>query len=188
MNNNPLPPIQPARPRRMGVLAVTVGLVLLLTAACGSSASSSGSTPSTGTGGTSALADELAYAQCMRTHGVANYPDPGANGQEPNDAKQIARSNPRSQAASQACIHLLPNGGQAPSYAQVRGDYVRFAQCMRSHGTPNFPDPTIDSSGRPIFNLSTVGLSSEQLRTTLLAKAQQCQTLLHLTQLPNYES
>jgi hypothetical protein len=29
----------------------------------------------------------------------------------------------------------------------------RFARCMRSHLVPNWPDPTIDSEGRPGFNL-----------------------------------
>jgi hypothetical protein len=29
----------------------------------------------------------------------------------------------------------------------------RFSRCMRSHGVPNWPDPTVDSEGRPGFNL-----------------------------------
>jgi hypothetical protein len=28
-----------------------------------------------------------------------------------------------------------------------------FARCMRSHGVPNWPDPTVDSEGRPLFNI-----------------------------------
>ena len=28
-----------------------------------------------------------------------------------------------------------------------------YARCMRSHGVPNWPDPTLDSEGRPGFNL-----------------------------------
>jgi hypothetical protein len=28
-----------------------------------------------------------------------------------------------------------------------------YARCMRSHGAPTWPDPTIDSEGRPGFNL-----------------------------------
>ena len=30
---------------------------------------------------------------------------------------------------------------------------IAYSQCMRSHGVPNFPDPTVDSEGRPGFNL-----------------------------------
>ena len=33
---------------------------------------------------------------------------------------------------------------------------LRFSQCMRSHGVPNWPDPTTDSEGRPEFPLSSV--------------------------------
>ncbi len=28
---------------------------------------------------------------------------------------------------------------------------------MRSHGVPNWPDPTIDSQGRPLFNIAVPG-------------------------------
>ncbi|HEY4747355.1 MAG TPA: hypothetical protein VIH38_07310 [Steroidobacteraceae bacterium] len=69
-----------ARPRRAGVLAVTAGLVLL-TAACGGSPSSSGSPSSTGTGGASSsfVSHELAFARCVRAHGVPNFPDPATD-------------------------------------------------------------------------------------------------------------
>ncbi len=29
---------------------------------------------------------------------------------------------------------------------------------MRSHGAPSWPDPTIDSEGRPVFNVSGHGI------------------------------
>jgi hypothetical protein len=43
---------------------------------------------------------------------------------------------------------------------------------MRSHGVPNFPDPAVDSEGRPIFPLSTHGISlnyshSQQFSTAI---------------------
>src|SRR6516225_10544546 len=91
--------------RRPAVLAVTLGL-LLLTAACGSGTSSSGpsstspsstspsspsGTSSSGTGGVSAayVSDKLSLARCLRAHGVPNYPDPNASGQEPPNSKQL---------------------------------------------------------------------------------------------------
>ncbi len=94
------------RPRRAGVLAVMAGLVLL-TAACGGSLSSSGSPSttggpsSTGTGGASSsfVSHDLAFARCVRAHGVPNFPDPNANGQEPPSVKDISKS-PRFPAAS----------------------------------------------------------------------------------------
>jgi hypothetical protein len=38
-----------------------------------------------------------------------------------------------------------PSSAGAPTQAQIKQgqhDAVRFARCMRSHGAPNFPDPT----------------------------------------------
>src|SRR3974390_3817263 len=94
--------------RRTGVLAVTVGL-LLLAAACGrgTSASSTASTRGTsasGTGGVSAAyaSDKLGFARCLRAHGVPNFPDPNASGQEPSGWKQLIFT-PQGQAAVGAC-------------------------------------------------------------------------------------
>ena len=114
--------------RRPGVAAVTVGL-LLLTAACSSSTSSSsgtsstGSTSSSGTGGISAayVADKLGLARCLRAHGVPNYPDPNASGQEPPNSKQLIFS-PQGQAAV---------GAQAPGEAEL----VRDVRCRYSADT-----------------------------------------------------
>ena len=33
-----------------------------------------------------------------------------------------------------------------------------FAQCMRSHGVRNWPDPTLDSQGTPVFVVSEAGV------------------------------
>jgi hypothetical protein len=35
---------------------------------------------------------------------------------------------------------------------------LKLARCMRSHGVPNFPDPTTSSQG-PIFNITKAGIS-----------------------------
>ena len=64
-----------AWPRRAGVLAVTAGIVMLA-AACGGSPSSSSSTS-----GSSQLQQDLSFTQCMRSHGLPDFPDPNANGQ-----------------------------------------------------------------------------------------------------------
>src|SRR6516225_4331927 len=117
--------------RRPGVLAVTAGL-LLLTAACGSGTSSSGTsstsrTSSSGTGGVSAayVSDKLGLARCLRAHGVPNYPDPNASGQEPPNSKQLIVS-PQGQAAAGACSYWgrrIHNDDAAQNQA-VRVEYV----------------------------------------------------------------
>jgi len=45
-------------------------------------------------------------------------------------------------------------GGSAASTSAVA-----YSHCIRSHGLPNWPDPTADSQGRPHFDVSTAGIS-----------------------------
>jgi hypothetical protein len=165
---------------------VTVGFALLA-AACGSSSStgSGGSVNAGGGAGTppASVSPALAFTQCVRTHGVPNYPDPDSSGAIPKEtSQQLGVSNSRYQAAQSACQHLLPNGGQ-PTSTQTVADQrnaVRFAGCMRSHGVPNWPDPTNDG-GRirfDVFGGAVPGLdpSSPQV----MAAVRKCQSLLHI--------
>jgi hypothetical protein len=133
------------------MLAVTVG-VALLTAAC-----SGGSTTSTGVadpGSTSshstsaAYAKALAYSECIRSHGVPNFPDPTiSNGSiDLNLGNGVGVSQSTLQAAQNACkslspVHPLTGAQEAKNVAEG----LKWAQCIRSHGVPNFPDP--NSSG-----------------------------------------
>ncbi|SRR6266581_663541 len=180
-----------ARGRPAGVLAVAAGLALL-TAACSGgtssavgtastgSTSSAGSTASTGTGGASSayLSDKLGLARCLRTHGVPNYPDPNAAGQEPPNSKQLIRT-PQGQAAVSTCSYWgdrIHNDVAAQNQA-VLAEYVRFAQCMRSHGLPNFPDP-VYAEGRVEFVLSASQDGFDPHSPQVLAKARECESVL----------
>jgi hypothetical protein len=128
------------RPWRAGALAAAVAGVALLSAACG--------------GGSSALtasqrsAKDLAYAQCMRSHGEPAWPDPTSQGNFIISGIDLASS--QYQSANNACKSLLPSGfGQLPAAQQQRAiaTGLKLAKCMRAHGIPNFPDPTQNGSG-----------------------------------------
>jgi hypothetical protein len=145
--------------------AVITAALAVLAAACGGAGSSA-------TRESSSSPSAVAYSACMRSHGVPNYPDPDRSGSLPKpDAHQFGVSNSQLQAAQQACQHLLPNmvgalnaesvqecmqADHCPQnlVQQVLNEERRFAGCMRSHGVPNWPDPTIDSQGRPVFAIS----------------------------------
>jgi hypothetical protein len=167
-----------------GILAVTVGL-LLLTAACGSGTSSSSTsstsgTSSSGAGGVSAayVSDRLGLARCLRAHGVPNYPDPNASGQEPPGAKQLTFTA-HGQAAVGACNywgHRISNDDAAQNQA-IRVEYVRFAQCMRAHGLPDFPDP-VYAEGRVEFVLRASQDGFDPHSPQVLAKARHCESVL----------
>jgi hypothetical protein len=161
----------------------------------GSTTSATNNSPSTGSGGASTVGEAttsqaLAYAHCMRSHGVPSFPDPNSSGSIPKTQVGTARqSDPsRFDSADTACRHLLPRGGgNGETPAQIQQDYIsfrKFARCMRSHGVSNWPDPTNRSptDHRPNFNLQGIGLdgNSPQLKS----KAQQCASQVHIGGLP----
>jgi hypothetical protein len=132
----------------------------------------------------------------MRSHRVPNFPDPDSSGNLPKpDANHLGVSSSQLQAAQQACQHLLPNNGGAinadsiqqcmlasdcPSalVQQVLNDERNFAQCVRSHGVPNWPDPSIDSQGRPVFAISISKLGFDPYSSQVWAKGNQCSHLM----------
>jgi hypothetical protein len=148
----------------------------LLAAACGGGSSSAkvaqvGTTQTTTTGAPSTsggkLGAALAYAACVRGHGVPNFPDPSTSGEFPFP---IPRNSPVFEAADRACRKLLPNGGEpSPQEQAMHLQQARvYAVCMRGHGVPRFPDPTKGPDGGPDFgeiDASTgVNLNSPQVK------------------------
>jgi hypothetical protein len=92
--------------RRAGALAVVAG-VAGLTTACGVVHVHFGSSASSASTGSPAYAQVLAFAQCMRGHGVPNFPDPGQSRQQ---GASVNPNSPHYLAAANACQHLLPPG------------------------------------------------------------------------------
>ena len=136
--------------RVASAMIASAGLVLAL-AACGGSPSPGGS------GGTSSQL--VRFSSCMRAHGVSNFPDPGSNGTIPKmTPAQLGVSDSQFQAAQSACAYLLrPTQAQE---AQLMSGMLDFARCMRSHGLPNWPDPTTDSTG-PVFDIPGIDPMSQ---------------------------
>jgi hypothetical protein len=53
-----------------------------------------------------------------------------------------------------------------------------FARCMRSHGVPNWPDPTIGTQGGPVFNLVPAGITHAQTHSPPIEnKLAECERL-----------
>ena len=123
----------------------------LMIAACGSSSSDKPSA--------SALkSDGLKFSECMRSHGVPNFPDPttGSNGHgfriSITPASGIQPFSPSFKAAQSTCSKLLPGGGPAAHGApspQVRSQMLAISMCMRAHGITDFPDPTTKPPSTP---------------------------------------
>jgi hypothetical protein len=184
-----------ARTAAAAIIAAVVVALALLAAACSGSASSSGSGGAPNAGGWSSSPSALAYSACMRSHGVPNFPDPNSSGQLPKtDAQQLGVSSAQYQAAQQACQHLLPTGGSLQQQdqqcmensdcpqalvQQMMSDDEKLAGCMRTHGVPNFPDPTNGGPGGPWFNISKVGISDAASHAPrFIAKLNECARLV----------
>ena len=153
---------------RTAAAFIAAAALTLLAAACGGSsgshvaqlsrtATTSNSSSNVSTG--HASSDPLAYSRCMRSNGAPKYPDPRSGNVLPDglpkvDFQELGVSSPQFAAGESACARVLPNGGASTAAAsqQTLTDVVRFSACMRSHGVPNWPDPSTISGGLG-FNL-----------------------------------
>jgi hypothetical protein len=151
--------------------------------------STSPSSSSTGSGSASSSAESprgqaVAYSTCMREHGVPNFPEPriSTSGNEVKVAMRVTpgiTGNPHFQSAEKACGKLLPEGGPGgPGLnhqisPREQSQYLKAAACIRTHGIPNFPDPTFSGGG---VHISQKGLDlhSPQVR----AAEEACQSLI----------
>jgi hypothetical protein len=129
--------------------AAAIGLAC--TVAVGACGGSSGK-PST-TASSSFYSQALKFSECMRSHGITNFPDPGSRGGiELSSSSGINPFSPGFKAAQAACGKLLPGGGPGanghPS-AQAKRQMLEISECMRAHGVTGFPDPTTTPPSSP---------------------------------------
>ena len=83
--------------RRAAALAVMAAVALLATA-CGFVHVHVGSSGGSASAGSATYRADLAYAQCMRTHGVPGFPDPSPSGSisisgHPHGNSPVAKAN-----------------------------------------------------------------------------------------------
>jgi hypothetical protein len=190
-----------ASPRQAGTRLCRAGLVALallgigvLATACGGGPASPGvasagkTTTTTGSStaqnGSSASVENsaLAYVACMRTHGEPNMPEITINGSgvhmSASPGSGFDPNTPQFAAANKACEHLLPKKGGVASGSTItsadQADYVKAAACMRSHGVPNFPDPTFENNSVEFINTTPIDTNSPQYKSALAT----CQKLI----------
>jgi hypothetical protein len=96
----------------------------------------------------------VAFARCMRSHGIPNWPDP-----EPGGIFDKAKL--RALGVNVTRMRALEDGPCKPPVigappegitAADQVDYLKGATCMRHHGVPNFPDPVFQN-GNVKFNI-----------------------------------
>jgi len=134
--------------RRAGAVVIVLAAAVAVAACGGSGRSGAGAAARTDAG--------LKYAACVRAHGVPDYPDPRAGGGEsidrsPSkiaiDGHTLGESPQVVQTAMSKCEKYSPitQGAQtsAGQLVKLRAEALAMAKCMRAHGVPNYPDPTV---------------------------------------------
>jgi hypothetical protein len=136
--------VPPSQPFTSVIAAFGCGVAI---AACGGTASDSNVS---GSSSPSPRVGFLQFSECMRTHGVPNFPDPSGGGGI-NLTSGINPAAPAFIAAKSKCKHLLPGGGPTtgPPSAKAKLDALRISQCMRRHGISGFPDPRLSLPSSP---------------------------------------
>src|SRR3954465_12055679 len=154
---------------------VVLALVALITAGCGSSASSKTGTASSGANTKLTARDKaVKFAECIRAHGVSDFPDPDAK----NDFQYGVSVTPTVwKQATTACKDLQPPGTlSAKRTPKQQSASLRFAQCVRDHGVKDFPDPV---NGEPVIDTYKIPSSNKPGGMTILnAATQACGAVL----------
>lgn len=127
--------------KRHVLLALAASCFAVGLVACGSSGNH-------GANGPIRYGQALKFSDCMRAHGVTNFPDPSTGGGGIHISiaagSGINPQSPAFESAQSACSKLLPGGGPSSGHPseQDRLQMLNLARCMRGHGILNFPDPT----------------------------------------------
>jgi hypothetical protein len=150
-----------------------VALIGLISAGCGSDAPSDTATASstattTATGSGAAASTKLTardkavkFAECIRAHGVSDFPDPDAKNQFQYG---VSVSPAVWNRAVSACKALQPPGTLSGKRTpKEQSDALKFAQCMRDNGVKDFPDP---ANGDPLIDTTKIpSLAGKSPRT-----------------------
>jgi hypothetical protein len=171
---------EPARTTTRRIPGMLVAGLLVVVAVMGAGCSKAPAGTGAGSsGGNKNAAHEQAvrFAECMRDHGVREFPDPDASGQLTIDGIVNGSSiDPDSAAFKQAisaCKDLQPPGFMGHKRSAQEQEYaLKFAQCMRDNGVKDFPDPV---NGEPLIDTERIPSSATKGGMSILnAAAEKC--------------
>jgi hypothetical protein len=145
--------------RRWPLAALALIALVASISACGSSAPAG-----TSSANNSAANAQKAvkFAECMRSNGVSAFPDPDASGKLTIDGiangSSLDVNTPAFKQAISSCRDLEPAGftGSERSPQQTQAA-LKFAQCIRANGVPDFPDP---ANGQPLVDTNRIPSSA----------------------------
>jgi hypothetical protein len=150
MTNNKSP--QTAASKKLRPL-VTLAMVTLIGSGCLAIAAQAGADPGE---------QAAKVAECMRTNGVADFPDPNAQGQIAYGGISVPKAV--WEKAVEVCKNLQPGLFDGPARTPEQQDAaLKFAQCVRDNGVADFPDPATPRD--PLIDTSTMrgGVSARSI-------------------------
>ena len=154
---------------RAGVLAAVAATITLLATACGGGSSTSSTS---GLMSLSSLTNQaLAYAKCMRAHGIPDFPDPTVQDNAQNKGvgfsmpSGVDPHSPQYLSAAKLCQKQTGFGHISTAQLQAAmAALLKYAECMRSHGIANFPDPQENGHQIGFSNTAMTGIDQNSAR------------------------
>jgi hypothetical protein len=169
-------------PRTLSI-ALAAGASAVALAACGASGPKGYHNPHYPYGAPNV---PISASKCMRANGVPDFPDPreGPNGggvgwpgggpalisPDVLEVMGTRMAGPKVASAAKACQEYMAPSGPPPALSESQREAaISYAHCMRTHGVPNFPDPTFNGANQSL-NLGP-GLNPESPAVLGAAKA-----------------
>lgn len=107
------------------------------------------------------------FSECMRTNGVSDFPDPNASGGFPSYGVSVSPAVWKTAVA--ACKALQPPGTLSAKLSPAQESAaLKFAQCIRENGVPDFPDPV---NGQPLVDTTRIPSANRPGGMTILNAA-----------------
>jgi hypothetical protein len=164
--------------RKLRPLAA-LATVALIGAGCSNGSAENGNT-GTASGGANkkltAREKAVKFAECIRAHGVSDFPDPN----EKNQFEYGVSVTPAVwNKATTACKDLQPPGTlSAKRTPEQQSASLRFAKCVRENGVKDFPDPV---NGEPLVDTYKIPSSNTANGMAILnAAMHKCRNVLEL--------
>jgi hypothetical protein len=160
-------------------------IVAVVAAGCGGTPSSSGTSAATtadtgsnttttahtsttkDTSSLTAREKAVKFSECLRANGVGDFPDPNASGEFPSYGVSVTAAVWTKAVA--ACKSLQPPGSLNAHLTPTQfSAALKFAQCVREHGVPDFPDPV---NGQPLIDTNRIPSANKPGGMTILNAA-----------------
>lgn len=136
--------------RRCAAVVAAAGAYAVAVTGCDSGGHAAGHATPSAMSSTQTVAILRRLTQCIRQHGVPNFPDlaydPQTGGWNP--PPHTPKPPPSTLNACRSIADRLPpkGGNQPPPTAAEMARLRQFAGCMRQHGIQDWPDPNADGA------------------------------------------